>query len=153
MWEKNNYTLQLQQRWHRVCARYPASGDVMLGVLLCHRVIMSVVSRRREKYNIIVHPTFLLFDNYLVRVSSMVYYSLQNSLIIIIVIVLIVKWLSVQFIIHKVFKVFNLKANVSSSCHHFSPVSFSLMSQSLLHSSSLSAAGRAGAGATTLQSE
>ena len=63
----------------------------MLGVLLCHRVIMSVVSRRREKYNIIVHPTFLLFDNYLVRVSSMVYYSLQNSLIIIIVIVLIVK--------------------------------------------------------------
>ena len=63
----------------------------MLGVLLCHRVIMSVVSRRREKYNIIVHPTFLLFDNYLVRVSSMVYYSLQNSLITIIVIVLIAK--------------------------------------------------------------
>ena len=76
-------------------AWYPASGDVMLGVLLCHRVIMSVVSRRREKYNIIVHPTFLLFDNYLVTCKSMVYYiiilSVQNSLIIIIVIFQIVK--------------------------------------------------------------
>ena len=59
----------------------------MLGVLLCHRVIMSVVSRRREKYNIIVHPTFLLFDNYLVRV----WFIINYSLIIIIVIVLIVK--------------------------------------------------------------
>ena len=46
-WCENWVTLQ--RRWHRVCARYPASGDVMLGVLLCHRVIMSVVSRRREK--------------------------------------------------------------------------------------------------------
>ena len=51
---------------------------------------MSVVSRRREKYNIIVHPTFLLFDNYLVRVWFIIL-SVQNSLIIIIVIVQIVK--------------------------------------------------------------